>query len=362
VEEEMPADLPEKLNIVVASPRAVSLDQIRAVAPDRLNVIDGFADLYPEIEKDWQPRVIQQLIGTPPVTKKSEAEREELISSAHVMLFSMPYPMSMAPRAKNLRWVHFTSAGPVRLHTSPWARGPVPMTTSRGLSSPVPIGETTVAAAMMLARRLDRAAINTAKGFDVTYQPPSTLVQGKTMGIIGLGGIGAEIAKLSRAVGMKVIATKWSAKERQLNVEGVDELLPASGLMEMLPRCDFVAIAAPWTPETEKMMGAAQLAAMKPGAYLLNVARGALTDEDALINALKSGQLGGAYIDTWWDETERAPREDLIAAPNLVITPHTSGRSDMANSNLGVELFCDNLRRLLDGQPLENVFDWDKGY
>lgn len=110
------------------------------------------------------------------------------------------------------------------------------------------------------------------------------------------------------------------------------------------------------------MMAAAQFAAMKPGAYLLNVARGALTDEDALIEALKSGQLGGAYVDTWWDETERPPRAELIAAPNLVITPHTSGRSDMANSNGGVELFCDNLRRLLDGQPLENIFDWDKGY
>jgi phosphoglycerate dehydrogenase-like enzyme len=358
----MPADLPERINVVIASPRAVDLAQVRAVSPERLNVIDAFADLYPEIEKDWQPRVIEQLIGTPPVSKISETEREDLIANAHGMLFSMPYPMSMAPRAKNLRWVHFTSAGPVRLNTSPWARGPVPMTTSRGLSSPVPIGETTVAAAMMLAHRLDRAAINTAKGFDVSYTPPSTLVQGKTMGIIGLGGIGAEIARLARAVGMKVIATKFSAKERQLNFEGVDELLPASALMELLPRCDFVAIAAPWTPETERMIGAAQLAAMKPGAYLLNVARGALTDEDAIIEALKSGQLGGAYIDTWWDETERPPREDLIAAPNIVITPHTSGRSDMANSNGGVELFCDNLRRLLDGRTLENVFDWDKGY
>lgn len=355
-------ELPEVLNIIVASPRPVNLDQIRAVAPGRLNVIDGLADLYPEIEKDWQPRVIEQLIGKPLVPKMNDAEREDLIANAHVMLFAMPYPMSLAPRAKNLRWVHFTSAGPVRLHTSPWARGPVPMTTSRGLSSPVPIGETTVAAAMMMAHRLDRAAINTSKGFDVTYAPPSILVQGKTMGIIGLGGIGVEIAKLSRAVGMKVIATKWSAKERQYDVEGVDELLPPSELMDMLPRCDFVAIAAPWTPETEKMMAAEQFAAMKPGAYLLNVARGALTDEDDLIEALKSGQLGGAYIDTWWDETERPPRADLIAAPNLVITPHTSGRSDMANSNGGVDLFCDNLRRLLNGEPLENVFDWDKGY
>lgn len=358
----MPADLPDKLNVVVASPRAVDLEQVRSVAPERLNVVDAFADLYPEIEKDWQPRVIEQLIGKPPISSMSEAEREALIEGAHVMLFSMPYPMSLAPRAKNLRWVHFTSAGPVRLNSSPWAKGPVTMTTSRGLSSPVPIGETAIAAAMMLAHRLDRAAVNTANGFDVNYAPPAIMVQGKTIGIIGLGGIGAEIARLARAVGMKVIATKWSAKERQANVEGVDELLPASALMEMLPRCDFVAIAAPWTPDTERMMAAPQFAAIKRGAYLLNVARGALTDEDDLIEALKSGQLGGAYVDTWWDETERAPRQDLIAAPNIVITPHTSGRTDMANSNGGVDLFCDNLRHLLNGEPLENVFDWDKGY
>ena len=81
----MPADLPEIINVIVASPRPVNLDQIHAVAPNRLNVIDGLADLYPEIEKDWQPRVIEQLIGTPPTPKMNEAEREELIANAHVM-------------------------------------------------------------------------------------------------------------------------------------------------------------------------------------------------------------------------------------------------------------------------------------
>jgi phosphoglycerate dehydrogenase-like enzyme len=101
---------------------------------------------------------------------------------------------------------------------------------------------------------------------------------------------------------------------------------------------------------------------MKPGAFLLNVARGALTDEDALIDALKSGQLGGAYLDTWWNETEQTPREDLIAAPNVVITPHNSNRSDAVGTNAGVDLFCDNLRRFLDGRPLENIFDWERGY
>jgi phosphoglycerate dehydrogenase-like enzyme len=358
----MPADLPDTITILVANPRRMDTEKIRAVAPGRLNIIEALEDLYPEIEKDWQPRVIQQLIGKPLTPKIGEAEREELIASAHIMLCGMPYPLSMAPRAKNMRWIHFTSAGPVRLATSPWMETSVTLTTSRGFSGPVPIGETTIAAAMMMARRLDRAAINTANGFDVTYQPPSILVQGKTMGIVGLGGIGAEIARMARAVGMKVLATRWSAKERQLNVEGVDELLPASGLMDMLPRCDFVAIAAPWTPQTERMMAAPQFAAMKPGAYLLNVARGALTDEDDLIEALKSGQLGGAYVDTWWDETERPPRADLIAAPNIVITPHTSGRSDMLDSNRGIDLFCDNLRRFLAGEPLVNVFDVEKGY
>lgn len=357
----MTSELPEKLNVVIAV-RRVDADLVRAVAPERVNVIDAFDDLFPEIEADWPPRIIEQQIGAVPPSSMTPKQRDELIRSAHVMVFGMPYPVSLSQRADNLRWIHFTNAGPVGLRTSPWWRGKATITTSRGLSNPVPIAESTLAAALMFARRLDLAAINTSRGFDVRFAPPTMLFGGKTMGIVGLGGIGSHLAKLAKGVGMKVIATRRSATERRFDADGVDELLPAADLMDMLPRCDFVALCAYWTPETEMMMKAEQFAAMKPGAYLLNIARGALTDETALIEALHSGHLGGAYLDTWWDEVEKPPRPDLVAAPNVVITPHVSGRADATWTAGGVTLLCENLRRMLNGEPLENVVDWERGY
>jgi D-2-hydroxyacid dehydrogenase (NADP+) len=191
------------------------------------------------------------------------------------------------------------------------------------------------------------------------YQP--VLTHGKTLGIIGLGGIGSEVARLARAVGMRVLATRRSVSAAQQHAQGVDELLPPSALSTLLAQSDFVALCAQWTPETDKLIGAAELRRMKATAYLINVARGELIDQPALITALREGWIAGAALDVYGGEFTGPPPEELWQLPNVLITPHTSSGTDVSLAK-GLEVFCENLRRYLTGQPLLNVINWERGY
>jgi phosphoglycerate dehydrogenase-like enzyme len=116
-----------------------------------------------------------------------------------------------------------------------------------------------------------------------------------------------------------------------------------------------------WTAETEGMFDANAFAAMKPGAYFINVARGEIVGEEPLVDALKSGHVGGCYLDTWPDDMARLPHPELLKLPNVTITPHVSQQAD-TNQNFGIEVFFDNLQRLLKGEPLINVVDFERGY
>jgi phosphoglycerate dehydrogenase-like enzyme len=160
---------------------------------------------------------------------------------------------------------------------------------------------------------------------------------------------------------MRVVATRHSARTRQENVDGVDVLYPAADLLPMLAESDFVAVCAMWTDETERMLNDAAFAALKPGAYLMNIARGEIIDNQAMANALHSGRLAGAYLDVWDDDFRQPPPQVLREAPNIIFTPHVSNRADTPQM-FAVDVFCANLERLLRGQPLENVVDWSRGY
>ena len=197
--------------------------------------------------------------------------------------------------------------------------------------------------------------------FAVPPYDGAMLVQGKTMGIIGLGGIGGYLARIARGVGMRVVATRRSAERRAEGVDGVDVLYPPSQLHDMLGEADFVVVAAMWTPETERLMDTAAFAAMKPGAFIVNIARGEIIDEPAMIAALESGRLGGAYLDVYTDEFNRPPDPRLLAHANVVMSPHISQKSD-GNPPGAIDIFCANLSRFLNGEPLENVIDWERGY
>lgn len=171
---------------------------------------------------------------------------------------------------------------------------------------------------------------------------------GQTVGIIGTGSIGGEVARLAKAFNMRTIGARRSDKPARW----IDEQVPLRRLRYLLKESDFVVLACPLTKETEGLIGERELRAMKPTATLINVARGRVVDESQLIRALEEGWIGGACLDvfTWEPLPETSP---LWAMPNVVITPHNSGNSPL-NMERAMAIFCDNLTRLVAGKPLRN--------
>jgi phosphoglycerate dehydrogenase-like enzyme len=284
-----------------------------------------------------------------------------LLAETHVLVSALPYPLHLRDRMPELLWAHFTYAGVSDYaHADLWGTD-VTITSARGIVQAVPLAEMVIAAAMSFAKDLGLAQRQTATGLLDGSQFSLKLVAGKTMAVIGLGGIGAEVARLSRALGMRVTATRRSATSRQADVDGVDVLYPAGELHAMLAEADFVAVTTALTAETERLLDGEAFAAMKPGAFVLNMARGEVIDEAAMKDALRSGRLGGAYMDVYSEERQRPPDPELMTFPNVVITPHNAGETDVDLWPM-TEQFVDNLRLFLDGKPLRATVDWSRGY
>jgi phosphoglycerate dehydrogenase-like enzyme len=185
------------------------------------------------------------------------------------------------------------------------------------------------------------------------------MLDSKTVGIIGLGDIGRETARLAKAFGMNVIAIRRSA-HKESRAKYVDTLLPPGGLHQLLINSDFVVLSVPLTPATANMIGEAELRLMKPGAYLINIARGGLIDEPALIRALNEKWISGVALDVFAKEPLPAD-SPLWEMPNVIFSPHIAG--DMEDYVLrATKLFCENLRRYLTGKRLINIYDRKRGY
>lgn len=182
---------------------------------------------------------------------------------------------------------------------------------------------------------------------------------GRTLGIVGLGSIGRGIAHLGRAFGMKVIASRFSTRPGASDPD-VDALYTMDQLHMLLGQSDYVVLAVPLTERTEKLIGEAELHAMPRQAYLVNIARGGVIDEAALLRALQEGWIAGAGLDVAVEEPLPA-ESPLFDVPNLILTPHISGASDYYNVRLA-DLFAENLYRYRAGQPLRNQYDPEKGY
>lgn len=290
-------------------------------------------------------------------------QRDKQLARADVVLVGFPVPAVLASRAPRLKWAHHTQAGVSNLHGSDLWNSSVILTSSRGHVAATGIAEYVIAAAFYFARGLDEATQQKQVGeFDRTGYDLHTLA-GSTIGVIGLGGIGGEIARLARAVGMRVVATRRSAIPAQPTVDGVDLLLPRGQLAELAAESDVVAVCAQLTAETRGIVDARAFAAMKPDAILINVARGELVDEIALLRALRRGQLRGAVLDVYAGELDgRPPPSELIELPQVLLTPHISSSGDTSVRERAKQLFTENLRRFLDGQPLLNVVDRERGY
>ncbi|HEX6173021.1 MAG TPA: D-2-hydroxyacid dehydrogenase, partial [Candidatus Binatia bacterium] len=234
-------------------------------------------------------------------------------------------------------------------------------TTSRGLTNKRPMAEYVLASFLHFSRGLHRSYRDKrCHRFEhQTYNP--VMLRDKTACVVGAGGIGQEVGKLCVAAGMRVVGTRGHVDPGATPPAGFTRLESAGALHDLLRESEFVAICCPWTQATTHLIDREMFAAMKTGTVLVNIARGEIIDEQALIEALAQGKLRGVALDVYDGEFERAPDARLWDDERVIITPHVSAASDVSEHG-GVNLFCDNLIRFIEGRPLENVIDWKRGY
>ena len=253
----------------------------------------------------------------------------------------------------SLKWVQLCSTGFHDNITDAVAGGRVVLTNAPGLHT-VPIAESVLAAMLghaknLQARKIDQRA-HTWRRLD------NDELNGRIVLIVGLGRIGQAVARLCRAFNMRVIGTR----RRPEPVADVDVVFPAEALAEHLPAADYIVIAAPHTPLTENLLDAGAFAAMKTSAYLVNVGRGQVIDEAALVAALEEHRIAGAYLDAFNQE----PLDEGHAfwdMEEVLVVPHDSHSSPCIGDRM-VDIFCSNLRRYVAGAPLMNICDVEKGY
>jgi D-2-hydroxyacid dehydrogenase (NADP+) len=263
--------------------------------------------------------------------------------------------------AKKLKWIHSTAAGVAQLMYPELRDSGIVVTNPSGVFSP-PMAEHTMGLLLALARNFpdstrhqDRSHWGQQDIWDKLQR--LTELSGQVLLIVGFGSIGRELAKRARAFEMRVWGVTRSGKGDTTHAE---KILPAQQLEEALPHAGYVVIAAPETADTRHLIGAAQIARMKPGARLINVGRGSLLDEAALIRALETGALGGAALDVTSVEP-LPPDSPLWKTPNLLITPHTSAVSDRL-WHRETALLMDLLERWFDGREMFNQVDFARGY
>ncbi|OGO08061.1 MAG: hypothetical protein A2Y92_00840 [Chloroflexi bacterium RBG_13_57_8] len=339
--------LVKPLNIVVVTPafdktlptaNRETLRQIKRVSP-AINVTDASALVAAEFRGDYSGK--EQL--------------DTILAEADVIYGLIP-PHDLMARAPRLKWIQVMSAGVDRLRDTEIWRSDLIITGVSGIHA-TPIGEFVLEMMLMFAKGAPRCFRMKQQRAWQRYMP--TVLRGKTMGIIGAGHIGREVARLSRAFGMKVIATRRSVK-KPARARYIDEMLPARQLPVLLKESDFVVIATPFTPETRHLIGEKELKMMKPTAYIINIARGGIIDEEALVKALEGGLIAGAGLDVAACEP-LPPESRLWDLDNVILSPHVAGGMEKY-MELATALFCENLARYRAGKTLRNVIDRNKGY
>ena len=270
--------------------------------------------------------------------------------AAAEIIFGAPNREWVAQSAA-LRWVQLPSAG-----SDGWAtvRPDVLLTKASGVFG-IPIAEWVLGSMLMLTRNMHLYR-DLQRESRWEERPGAAEVFGATVGLVGLGDLGREVALRAKAFGCRVLAARRTAGGEVPS--HVDAVMPVD---EMLPQVDFLVMAIPNTPETRGLLSAERIARLRRGAYLINVGRGATVDEEALLEALRSGHLAGAALDV--TTVEPLPvASPLWQMEQVIITPHTSGRSPEANADRRTALFCENLRRYMAGEPLRNLVDRTEGY
>lgn len=333
----------------IASPlEPEHVDRIRAVDP-RIELLHD-PDLLP------RPRYVADHAGVPMTrTAQQDARFLQMLGRAEVVFdFPSGHLRDLAAVAPRLRWLQATSAGIGQfVQRQGLDRTDITFTTASGVHAR-PLADFCLMAMLMFAKNY--AWMERDKKAKRWERYSGEELTGKTLAIVGIGRVGQAVARHGKRMDMRVTGMRRS----DAPVPDIDKLFDRVDLHEMLRVADFLVLAAPHTPETEGIIGERELAVLKPTAVLINIGRGALVDEDALIRALEEKRLAGAALDVFREEP---PPQDspLWDMPNVIISPHSASTVAQENARI-TEIFCDNLRRYLSGRPLRNVLDKKKLY
>ncbi|MCY4575572.1 MAG: D-2-hydroxyacid dehydrogenase [Chloroflexi bacterium] len=310
---------------------------------------------------DWRVRLLNREIA--PLAAPTELWPPfpepllPLVGEAEVLL-TLRLPPGLPESMPKLRWIHSQAAGIDYVDRAPGLLDAgVVITSSSGVHAR-PLSETVMGAIIALAKGFPQAVRRQGRREWLRYTPED--VTGKVVTIIGAGNIGTAIASWCGWMMMRTVGVRRTAPAGWVDTEPFERVFGQGELIEALSASDYVVLCAPRTPETVGMIGVKEFAAMKAGARFINVARGDLVDETALIAALESGHLGGAYLDVF--ATEPLPDDSpLWDMENVLITGH-SGAGSVDRDEQVVEIFVENLGRYLGGRPLVNVYDHRRGY
>ncbi|MGH7926107.1 MAG: D-2-hydroxyacid dehydrogenase [Candidatus Binatus sp.] len=304
---------------------------------------------------------------------RTPAEVDEFVSSGCDVLLTFRMPNDLAECARGLKWIQLLSAGADHVLGGPLKGSAIPVTTASGIHA-TPIAEYTIASMLAYAHRIHlaiRAQTRREWMRSGAFMGSVDEIRGRTLGIVGYGSIGRETARLAAAFGMKVLALKRDPFDRAdpgwcpAGLGDPEGKIPARffGPKEretILRESDYVSVTLPLTNHTRKFIGERELAAMKPGAYLVNIGRGEVIDQRAMAAALSAAKIGGAGLDVF----EREPLEDsspLWDLENVILTPHISG-ANRGYIDKACELFAENLKRFAANRPLLNQVDTNLGY
>jgi phosphoglycerate dehydrogenase-like enzyme len=290
--------------------------------------------------------------GIAHVEVRTAEELARHLPEADVLVVSMMWRNELADIAERLRFIQSISAGTDQYDKGVLRERGIRLASAAGVNAQA-VAEHAMALILALSRRLPEARDNQHAGHwrgmigDLAGREDQ--LTGKTLLIVGMGRIGSRLARLARVFDMRVIATK---RDPGTGAEGADAVYGTERLHELLGQADVVALTCPLTPETERLIDAAALAAVKPGAHLVNVARGRVIDEPALVQVLQEGRLAAAALDVTWEEPLPAA-SPLWTLPNVLLTPHTAGETRRYEDGV-IDLLLENLERLARGEALVN--------
>jgi phosphoglycerate dehydrogenase-like enzyme len=340
-----------QLNILIASSLGPDLvERIQAVDPDRLRVI-----FEPELLP--VPRYVADHHGVR--RNLSEAQRQRWqshLAEADVLFdFDWLAPAELPRSAPRLRWIQATSAGIGEMvRRTQLFDSNIIFTTAVGVHANS-LAEFALLGLLYFYRGVPQLLRWQESRHWERYT--NRELTGARVLVVGLGGVGRAVAARCAQFGLEVWGSRRTANDPP---EGVTRLVPYRDIRSVLPAIDGLVLACPLTEHTARLIGPDEFAALRPTAVLVNIARGAVVDEAAMIQALRDGHLAGAALDVF--ETEPLPpTSPLWSLPNVLISPHSASTVHRENDRI-VDIFCENLRRYLDGRPLINLFERTRGY